>query len=155
MSQSPDDAFVHTAEQVRSRVSGFFRMTPADRIEKVSFLLDEAVRIPFFGLRVGLDPILSIIPFVGSWLGVGLSAYFFWEAWNLRVPWHVYPRMAMNIAVDALLGAVPVAGVVADAFFKANVRNRRILLRYVAKARSAAEARGGVEVFDRSGRPLG
>ena len=154
MSRTHEDAFVHTTEQVRSRVSGFLRLTAAERIEKVSYFLDEAFRVPVFGLRVGLDPILSVIPFLGSWFGVVLSAYFIWEAWNLRVPWHVYPRMLMNIGVDAILGAVPVAGVVADAFFKANVRNRRLLLRYVAKAKKAAEARHGVEVFDKDGRPV-
>ena len=157
MSRSYDDAFVHTAENVRSGVTGFFRLSPAERLQKVSFVLDEAVRIPIFGLRVGLDPLLSVVPFFGSWLGVLLSGYFFWEAWNLRVPWHVYPRMLVNLMVDAVLGMIPVAGVFADAVFKGNVRNRKILMRYATMqsgpgAGSSAEARGTVDVLDRPGR---
>ena len=155
MSRSYDDAFVHTAENVRSGVAGFFRLSPAERLQKVSLVLDEAVRIPIFGLRVGLDPLLSVVPFFGSCLGVLLSGYFFWEAWNLRVPWHVYPRMLVNLMVDAVLGMVPVAGVFADALFKANVRNRKILMQYATMrgaAGSSAKAHGAVDVLDRPGR---
>lgn len=149
-----NDAFTNTAEEIRSLVSGFFRMTPEERLYKVSFVLDEAFRVPFFGFRVGLDPILSFVPFVGSWVGAGLSGYFFWEAWNLKVPWHVYLRMLGNTGIDAVLGSVPVAGVVFDSFFKANVRNRRILLRYIDKRKKGSVATNSVVVLDKNGRSI-
>ena len=153
MTRPYDDAFADTAERMRSETLAFFALSPEERLLKVSRLLDEAVRIPFIGLRVGLDPVFSAIPFVGTWFGVVLSGYYFWEAYNLRVPWHVYPRMLLNVGVDTLLGAVPVAGLFADAIWKANVRNRDILLRYVARRRAERrpheEGAPRIEVLDK------
>lgn len=122
----------------------FFALTAEERITRVARLLDDAFRIPFLGFRVGLDPILDVIPVVGNVLGLVLSLYFFWEAWNLRVPWHVYLRMAGNIGIDAAAGAIPVLGVVTDALWKSNKRNARLLLKY---ARKSGRPRGHVDVL--------
>jgi hypothetical protein len=153
MTRSYDDAFAETADRMKAEARTFFSLAPEDRLVKVARILDEAVRIPFIGLRVGLDPVFSAIPVVGSLFGVVLSSYYFWEAYNLRVPWHVYPRMAINIGVDALLGAIPVAGVFADALWKANVRNRNILMRYAERRRAyrrpREEAAARIEVLDK------
>lgn len=124
--------------------SGFFALPAEERITRVARLLDDAFRIPFLGFRVGLDPILDLIPVVGNVLGLVLSLYFFWEAWNLRVPWHVYLRMLGNIAVDAGAGAIPILGVVTDALWKSNKRNANLLLKY---ARKAGRPQGHVEVL--------
>ena len=56
-----------------------------------------------------------------------------WEARNLGMHrWHFF-RMAGNIALDALLGAVPVIGTVPDVFFKSNTRNLKIIRSWLDK----------------------
>jgi hypothetical protein len=42
-------------------------------------------------------------------------------------------RMAGNVLIDALLGAFPVLGVIADSAFKANIRNVTIFEEFLKK----------------------
>lgn len=84
-------------------------------------------KFQLFGVKFGVDPILDIIPGFGNIFGVILSSYLFWIAYHLNVPKSVYAKMAKNIGLDFLLGAVPFAGVVFDLLYKANVKNLALL----------------------------
>jgi hypothetical protein len=109
----------------------FFTLPQKIRLQTAARLLDEAFVIPGLRYRVGIDPILSIVPVAGSLFGVLFSSYFFWEAWQLKVPKFVYVRMVANIGIDFALGSVPVVGVVADAMWKSNKKNAALLLNYI------------------------
>jgi len=56
-----------------------------------------------------------------------LSSYIVVEAARLRVPASVLLRMGLNVALELIIGAVPVAGDLFDFAFKANERNVRLL----------------------------
>jgi len=127
-----------------NRMRQFFRETPVTRLEKAAHFLDEAVRLPIIGVRVGFDPLLSFIPFLGTLMGMAFSLYFFWEASNLRVPWHVYLRMALNILIDAIAGAVPFLGVVTDALWKSNLRNAKLILKYARRSAGRGPLSGAI-----------
>ncbi|GJE08499.1 MULTISPECIES: DUF4112 domain-containing protein [Methylobacterium] len=103
------------------------------RLEKLAFLLDSAFLLPGLNRRVGIDAALGLIPIVGDFAGMVLSSYILFEARRLGVPRHIQARMAMNIAFDGLVGAVPVAGDLFDAAFKANRRNVRLLRRHLER----------------------
>ncbi|ERH13186.1 MAG: hypothetical protein J07HB67_02223 [halophilic archaeon J07HB67] len=98
-----------------------------DRLATVAHLLDECVRLPG-GVSVGLDPLLNVVPVVGDALSAGLSLYIVGEAAYLGVPYTTVVRMLGNVAVDVVGGAVPVVGVVFDAFWRANRRNVELVL---------------------------
>ena len=89
----------------------------------VARLLDGAVRVPGTGYRIGLDPLLSAVPVVGSGLGVLFSLSIVWAAAREDVPAATLARMLGHLALDAAVGAVPVVGPVADAVVRANERN--------------------------------
>ncbi|MGE0226510.1 MAG: DUF4112 domain-containing protein [Acetobacteraceae bacterium] len=101
------------------------------RLEAIARLLDSAWHIPGTGIRVGLDPVLNLIPGAGLLASKGVSAYLIWEAHRLGVPSGTLMRMIGNVAVDALISVVPLAGWIGDIFYRANLRNMRLLRRHL------------------------
>lgn len=111
------------SEMVRSNYHLTFAKTLAS-------LLDN--KFKFLGVRFGLDPILNIIPGLGDLLGVLLSLYFIFIAIKLNLPGNLIAKMWWNIFVDFLFGLIPVVGVIGDIFYKANIRNLKILEDYLS-----------------------
>ena len=101
------------------------------RVEAMETLLERLFTLPGTQRQFGLDALLSLIPGVGSIAGGGLGAYLMWEARNLGLSRLQMARMAANIGVDTLLGAIPFIGAVPDFFFKSNTRNLRIIKRHL------------------------
>jgi hypothetical protein len=62
-----------------------------------------------------------------------MGAWMAWEANNLGMPKRHMVRMAGNIGVDTLLGAIPLVGVVPDLFFRSNTRNLKIIKKWLDK----------------------
>jgi Domain of unknown function (DUF4112) len=62
-----------------------------------------------------------------------MSSYILYEARRLGVPRWLLARMALNVAFDGMVGAVPLAGDLFDAAFKANRRNVRLLRRHLER----------------------
>jgi len=88
-------------------------------------------RFNLFGLKFGIDPFLDIFPGFGNFLGVGISCYVFWIAYQLNVPQRIYWHMAWNILFDFVLGAVPFAGFFLDLLYRSNTKNLALLSSYV------------------------
>lgn len=88
-------------------------------------LLDR--RFSIGGVRVGLDALLGLIPGVGDLIAFGLSLYIVWVGVTLGLPQEKIHKMVANVVIDLALGLVPIAGDIADVFFKANVKNLRII----------------------------
>jgi hypothetical protein len=97
------------------------------RLELLARFLDAAVRLPGTNFRVGADAAMSVIPGAGSLIAGLVSAYIVFEAARFGLPRRDLARMAVNVAFDAAIGAVPFVGPLFDAVFKANLRNMRIL----------------------------
>src|SRR5437870_2762712 len=91
-----------------------------DPIDRLAFWLDDLVRIPGLGVRVGLDPLLGLVPWLGDSIAAMVSLLILGSALRHRVPKLVVARMALNVAFDYLVGLVPVAGDIADVFVKSN-----------------------------------
>jgi uncharacterized protein DUF4112 len=90
-------------------------------------LLDSKFRIPGTNIRFGIDPILSIVPGIGELASPMFTALLLTQALRQRVPAVVILRMVLNALIDAAVGAVPVAGTVADVFWRANKMNLALL----------------------------
>ncbi|HEX6977924.1 MAG TPA: DUF4112 domain-containing protein [Alphaproteobacteria bacterium] len=97
------------------------------RLERLAWALDASVGMPGTRFRFGLDALLGLVPGIGDVAGAALSAYIVYEGWRLGVPAPALARMIANVAFETVLGSVPVAGDVFDAWWKANLRNIRIL----------------------------
>ena len=103
------------------------------RIEAMEALLERAFALPGTNRRIGLDVVLDLVPVIGDIVAAAMGAWIVWEARNLGMSkWHV-GRMAGNVGVDFLLGAIPWIGAIPDFFFRSNTRNLRIVKRWLDK----------------------
>lgn len=113
------------------------------RIRFMANLLDTCVVLPG-GMRVGLDPLIGLVPWIGDLAGAALSFYLVFEAAMLGVPKRVLARMMGNIGVEALVGLAPVVGDLFDAVWKANARNLALI---EAHHRPGARPRSARKIF--------
>jgi hypothetical protein len=100
------------------------------RIDALAKLFDTAFVLPGTQIRFGVEAIMRLVPGIGDAAASALSCYLLYEAHRLGVPSHVFARMAANVAIEGVVGAVPFLG---DAFyvgFRANRRNVKILQDY-------------------------
>jgi hypothetical protein len=103
------------------------------RLDAVAKLLDIAFIVPGTNIRYGIDGIIGLIPVVGDLIATALSLWLVREARALGAPWHITARMLGNVAIQGVVGAVPVAGDAFDVLFRANIRNVRMLRRWMDK----------------------
>ncbi|WP_166254536.1 DUF4112 domain-containing protein [Marinobacter salicampi] len=101
------------------------------RLNRYAGLLDSRFRVPFTRIRFGLDPIIGLIPGIGDAVGLGLSFYVISEAIGLKVGPRVVGKMLGNVAVDFVVGLVPVFGDAFDLVWRANDRNARLLREHI------------------------
>lgn len=118
--------------------------TTESGLERLAWWLDSSIRVPGTRLRVGLDGLLGLIPGVGDAVGAALSSYIIVEAARLGVPNSVLARMVLNVAVETLLGVIPVVGDLFDFAWKANRRNVRLLQAYQQEPRRTRRRTRGV-----------
>ncbi|MFB6163539.1 MAG: DUF4112 domain-containing protein [Haloarculaceae archaeon] len=107
------------------------RRAALDRARRASHVLDEAFRVPVIDYRVGLDPIVSLLPVAGdSAMGV-VSLYVVFQAVRAGAPRRVVAVMLALVAIDVTIGSVPILGTVFDAVWKANAWNVALLERHL------------------------
>jgi hypothetical protein len=93
-------------------------------------LFDTAFILPGTNVRFGVEAILRLVPGIGDAAASALSAYLLYEAHRLGIPKQLFARMAANVALEGLVGALPVFGDLFDVGFRANRRNAKILRDY-------------------------
>jgi hypothetical protein len=103
-------------------------------------LLDRRFTIPGTSIRIGLDPILGLIPGVGDFLANLTGSAILLIAAQFNIPKIVLMRMGLNIAVNALIGAIPIFGDIFSIWFRSNVMNVQLLERYAADQRRSSIA---------------
>ena len=107
-------------------------------LRRISELLDSAFVIPGTSYRIGLDPIIGLIPMVGDLASPIFTIGLLWQAYDLGIPKVVQLRMIFNAAIDALVGAIPVAGDLFDFGWKSNQWNLALLELHAYEERHAA-----------------
>jgi hypothetical protein len=104
-----------------------------DRLHRVGWLLDNSLPIPGTRFRLGIDQLIGLVPGIGDLIGGVLSLYIIIEASRMGVPRGLLARMGWNVAVDTLVGEIPILGDLFDIGFKANIRNLALLDGYVQR----------------------
>ena len=101
-------------------------------IEHLAEWMDSRWRIPGTSWRFGLDGLIGLVPGIGDTVTLLLSLYIVGLGVRLGASPATVLRMLVNVALDALIGAIPILGDVADVAFKANKRNLALLRREFA-----------------------
>ena len=105
------------------------------RLDAIAKLLDVAFILPGTNIRYGVDGIVRLIPVVGDLIASAFSLWLVREARALGAPWHVTARMLANVTLEGVVGMVPVAGDAFDVMFRANIRNVKLLRRWLDRQR--------------------
>jgi hypothetical protein len=123
----------------------FYASADDDRlthVERIAKLLDDEYQLPGTRFRFGLDPILGLIPGVGN-MGTSLvSCLLVWTMLKHGASGNVAARMALNIALDSIIGAIPIIGNLFDFAYKSNRKNVELLRRHYSEGAYQGSGKG-------------
>jgi Domain of unknown function (DUF4112) len=112
-----------------------------EQLNHLAAVLDDIFHIPGTKIRFGLDPIVGLVPGLGDIITGLLSFLIVFAAWQRGLPKIAISRMVVNIAIDTLLGSIPIVGDVFDSVWKSNRMNYNLLVRYKSGVRRELLAR--------------
>jgi hypothetical protein len=104
--------------------------TDLDALRRWAVILDSAFRVPGTNIRFGFDALIGLVPGLGDLVSPVFTVMLLGTGLKMRVPAVVQMRMVLNALIDMLVGLVPIAGDVADVFWKADLRNIALLERH-------------------------
>lgn len=110
-----------------SSTSAENRLVRLERLRNFSRLLDNAIAIPGTNYRVGLDPLLGLIPGGGDTIGMVFSCLIVYEASRLGASQKTLGQMTFNVLLETILGTVPGIGDLFDVVWKSNTKNIKLL----------------------------
>lgn len=122
------------------------------RLVRIARLMDSSIRLPIIGKRIGWDAVIGLIPGIGDVAGALISGYIVLAAMKLGAPAGVITRMAGNVGVEMLVGAVPLLGDLFDMAFRANERNVALLEEHLDKQQPVVDSDVESTTEDRSER---
>jgi hypothetical protein len=128
-----------------NRVTRIRQLTPVQEqriaaLRRLAKLLDSAYQVPGTTYRVGLDPIVGLVPGIGDLISPLFTIALLWQSQDLSLPRVVQLRMLFNVAIDTVIGMVPLAGDLFDFAWKANEMNMTLLERHAFEERAASAA---------------
>jgi hypothetical protein len=139
--RDPEDLRSRSGTVVGSSRSERFRAFER-RYAAVSRILDDLVPVPGTNQRIGLDPIIGLIPWFGDLVSAVVGFWLIAEAARFRIPTVVLTRMVLNTTVDLLVGLVPFLGDLFDVVSRSNARNLELFRRHATDVHaSTAEHR--------------
>lgn len=106
-----------------------------ENLDLLAHLLDDWFRIPGTSIRFGLDGIVGLIPGIGDILGGIASCILIFAAWYRGLPYVTLARMVANVAIEVIIGVVPILGDAFDIAWKANRRNYALMTRHLHEPR--------------------
>jgi hypothetical protein len=116
-----------------------------ERLRTMARLLDSAIAIPGTRYRFGLDALIGLVPGIGDAIGAIFSTLIVYQAARLGASRSTLARMMANVALDTIVGEVPLLGDVFDAGWKANIKNMALLDAHLQ--RPVSTARGSRRVL--------
>lgn len=103
------------------------RRLARERLLRLARLMDAAIEVPLLRTTVGMDAILGLVPVVGDAVSAAIGLYAVTLARELGASRWLQARMIGNLLADAVIGAMPFAGDIADLYFRAHLRNVKLL----------------------------
>jgi len=100
-------------EEIKLANQGLDKTRPVkidESLQRLSWLMDDLIRVPGIGWRFGLDAIVGLIPGLGDTATTLVSFYILASAVRYRVPKVTLLRMGLNIGIDYLVGSLTVGG---------------------------------------------
>ena len=128
-------AFTAKPEVLSPRVKRGSKAFDDENLDVLSHLLDDFIRIPGTSIRFGLDGIVGFIPGIGDLIGGIASCIIIIAAWVRGVSYVTVARMVANVAIEVVVGSIPILGDMFDIAWRANRRNYALLVGSVDEPR--------------------
>ncbi|UEG53684.1 DUF4112 domain-containing protein [Mucilaginibacter daejeonensis] len=116
-------------------------------VERIAHLFDDQFRIPGTNFRFGLDPIINLFPVAGDAAGMMVSAALLITMARNGASRKVIILMLVNVLIDGLIGAIPLVGQVFDFYYKANLRNIKLLKEHYEEGRHQGSGNGVIAMI--------
>jgi len=97
------------------------------RLDRLAYTMENLIPIPGTTIRFGFDAMAGFIPVVGDVVMLAPASYILNAAHRLGASRRLLIRMCMNLAVDVIVGMVPLVGDIFDMGWNANTRNVKLL----------------------------
>ena len=110
----------------RSSIESVFRL--------VSVVMDRLIRIPGLKKRIGLNPIVDLVPGFGDIAAGLVSVSVIVYGIRRGVPKILLGRMALNVLINELVGIIPIVGSIFAFWFTANTRNYELIREHLDTA---------------------
>lgn len=116
-----------------------------ERLRDLTRVLDSAIQIPGTGYRFGLDALIGLVPGIGDAVGAIFSTFIVFQAARMGASRSTLTRMMGNVALDTIVGEIPLLGDLFDVGWKANTKNLALLEAHLQQP--AATRRGSRQVL--------
>jgi len=114
-------------EVISPRTKRGSKLFDDENLDILSHLLDDFIKVPGTSIRFGLDGIMGVVPGIGDILGGVASCIIIVAAWMRGVPNVTVVRMMANVAIEVVVGSIPILGDAFDIAWRANRRNYALL----------------------------
>jgi hypothetical protein len=128
-------AFTAKPEVLSPRLGRSSRAFDDENLDLLSHVLDDFIKIPGTSIRFGLDGIVGFIPGIGDLIGGVASCIIIIAAWVRGVSYITVARMVANVAIEVVVGSIPILGDMFDIAWRANRRNYALLVGSVDEPR--------------------
>jgi hypothetical protein len=108
------------------------------RHDALSRLFDIAFLVPGTNVRFGIEAVMRLVPGIGDAAASALSCCLLYEAQRLGMPPRIFARMLLNVAIEGIVGVVPIAG---DAFDVRSAPTAATCASYAITSMAARKAR--------------
>ena len=136
-----DQAFSAAAEVLRVDTAAISHEERLAQAKWLATLMDSNFSIPGTPLRFGWDSVLGLFPGLGDVITSAISLMIVRHAWQTKASPLVLGRMLGNVAIDFVIGLIPIVGDFFDFAFKANRKNARLLERHLERRVEKERAR--------------
>lgn len=103
------------------------------QVEQFARMMDAQFKIPFTRFSIGLDGIIGLLPGIGDGAAFLMALYPVVLAHRSGAGFWLKLRMVMNIGIDTVIGSIPLIGDLFDIGFKANLRNAKLLRKFLER----------------------
>ena len=121
-------AFTAKPEILSPRLKRGGKAFDDENLDLLSHVLDDFIKIPGTSIRFGLDGIVGVIPGIGDIIGGIASCIIIIAAWARGVSYVTVARMVTNVAIEVVVGSIPILGDMFDIAWRANRRNYALLV---------------------------
>lgn len=109
-------------------------------LKHLAQLLDTQFKFPGTNFRFGIDPIIGLIPFAGDIITLGISTILISYMAFYGASGKLILKMLSLVAIDFLVGLIPIAGQLSDFFIKVNERNIKMYIEYIEEEKHQGSA---------------